>query len=1226
MNPAPLDVFGCPLGGISLIEASAGTGKTWNLCGLYLRLLLERGLQVQQILVVTFTNAATAELRERIRSRIVETLTRLRGALPAAADPFVDRLLETLRTHHALADTDMVLRLELALQTFDEAAIHTIHGFCQRALADTAFAAGLPTSLQLLADDTEMRMQVVHDFWRRHVASDTLAPALAAHLLRLGDSPPRYAQLLQRQLAKPLSELIWPAGIDTATVPDLSALMSVHAQARASWPAQRSAIVDTLTAALGSLNGTSYKAGSVSEAAAAWDSLLSTDDPMAGDPKAAKHELLRSSVLVRRTRKNQTTPAHPFFDLAEQWSTLRQAALVALALTRWRLLRQLLVDGPPALRRAKRERRVIAFDDMLHNVYERLVASPDLAGALRTRFPAALIDEFQDTDPLQFAIFKAVYGGSGAPLFLVGDPQQAIDSFRNADLHTYLQGRSEATVEYSLSDNQRSTQALLDGLNALFGANDRAFVLPGLEYRPVACGAKPRPLLRDDSAPRAALQLWQLPDASEGQPLTKPQAMQLAADACAGEIARLLESAQRGVTTLDDRPLAAGDIAVLVRSHAQGARMRLALAQRAVGSVELSQASVYASTEALDLATVLAAIVQPAREGLLRAALATELLGRDACAIEAMSADAAAGLAFMTRCIEARQTWLQQGIGPMLRQWMVREGVHARLLARPDGERRLTNLLHLCELLHQASQAEVAHADPEALLRWLHQRRAEAGSDEAAQLRLESDRDLVQIVTIHRSKGLEYPMVFCPFLFDGRPGHVPAGVEGLEYHDARGAPVIDLRSAEEIGDVDESLIKQQLGLERAAENLRLVYVALTRAVQRCHVVVGRYQTGRHGSTTESARALLNWLVTGQGHAPHEWLLKPPAVDLGQAWNAFAAKRAPQIGLAALPDPGAGVASPPPERDATLAALAPPRHIARGWRVGSYSSLTHGSRHEGAAVDHDLRAPDLASALADSSPAAAAAFMVQDNDILHFPRGPTAGECLHRVFERIDFTDPTGWPAAIDSALRGQPPGRGASAPAALHVMLRSMLEDVLHTALPGAGRLCDVPRLQRLVELEFNLPSNGLKAGRLAALLCEHGYPVPPLAFGTLDGYLRGFIDLVFEQAGRFHVLDWKSNHLGMTPADYGGASMARAMDAHGYHLQYLLYSVAVHRYLQQRVPDYCYEDHYAGVTYLFVRGVRPGWTDATGQPAGVYRHRPSRRAIEALSALLGGSAGKERR
>ena len=214
----PLDVFTCPLGGIRLIEASAGTGKTWNICALYLRLLLERQLDVQQILVVTFTKAATAELRDRIRSRIVQTLDELRapGTAAAAGDPFVGDLLAGLRSVHALDDKAMRLRLDAALQAFDEASIFTIHSFCQRALGDAPFTAGVPMKLEAMQDDTELVMEVVHDFWRRHVAADTVSAALVAHLLSRKDTPERFAKLLKRQLAKPLSTAIWPADIDTA--------------------------------------------------------------------------------------------------------------------------------------------------------------------------------------------------------------------------------------------------------------------------------------------------------------------------------------------------------------------------------------------------------------------------------------------------------------------------------------------------------------------------------------------------------------------------------------------------------------------------------------------------------------------------------------------------------------------------------------------------------------------------------------------------------------------------------------------------------------------------------------------------------------------------------------------------------------------------------------------------------------------------------------------------
>ena len=1221
MTAAPLNVFNCPLDGISLIEASAGTGKTWNICGLYLRLLLERGLEVQQILVVTFTNAATAELRDRIRNRIVETLARLRATGPTAPDPFVDTLLQTLRSRPASGlagastDEDRALRLDLALQTFDEASIFTIHGFCQRALGDTPFTAGMPMALELLTDDAEMRLEVVHDFWRRRIAGRTLAPTLASHLLDRGDTPRRYAELLKRQLAKPLSRPIWPAAIDSPTLLDMPAIAAAHAAARAQWLADRDAILGSVLDALPGLNGNRYKPASVASAAAGWDALLGQTDALAPSSKADKLELLTTDKLKPNKGKPPPRP-HPFFDLASALLALREAAAQSLALDRLRLLRDLLAEGPVELRQAKRARRVVAFDDMLFNLHERLTQTTGLPAALRARFPAALIDEFQDTDPLQFAIFNAIYGDASSPLFLVGDPKQAIYSFRNADLPTYLQARNQATAQYTLGQNQRSSQPLLDALNALFGANERSFMLPGLDFLPVGYGDKPRKLLLGQTeAARAALQLWRLPHDAQDEPLTKQQARHAAASACAAEIARLIGQSQR--ISIGEQPLSAGDIAVLVRSHAQGGEMRRALAALGVGSVELSQASVYASPDAEDLARVLAAILEPTRERLLRAALATDLIGLDARAIESVSTDEASLLGWVTRFAGYREQWLQRGVGVMLRALMTdlggrdpSEGLSERLLRRADGERRLTNLLHLGECLHEAAQTQ---SSPQALLQWLQTQRSEDRRDDAAQLRLASDRHLVQIITVHKSKGLEYPVVFCPFLWDGHPGGSSQSLEGSEYHDADQQPVIDWRS----GDVVKSeldAIKAQVKLSRAAENLRLVYVALTRAVHRCYLVVGNYRSnGKNPSTHESCHSLLNWLVAGQGQSPASWMqnkLKPE--DIAPAWDEFAQRNAPQIGLATLPQDPPVPFQPPRPAPETLAALAPPAQIPAGWWLGSYSSLAHGARHEGAAVDHDLRLPppDTATPLNPAS-------LPDEDDILNFPRGPVPGECLHEVFERIDFEDPGSWPEVIATALRNRPQNLPGGDTTLAPKMITNMLRDVLNTALPGAATLAGLPRRRRLVELEFNLPAKRLSASRLATLMQQQGYPVPPLVFGNLEGYLRGFIDLVFEQGGRFHVLDWKSNHLGLSPADYGQRPMAQAMASNGYHLQYLLYTVAVHRYLQQRLPDYDYEQHVGGVLYLFVRGVRPDWLDDQGQPCGVYAHRPTRQTVEALSALM---------
>jgi exodeoxyribonuclease V beta subunit len=1233
-NATALDVFNCPLAGTQLIEASAGTGKTWNICGLVLRLLLEQRLAVQDILVVTFTNAATAELRERIRSRVVTTLAALRGNSVAAADPFVMPLLHSARQQHGLQDDDMALRLDLALQTFDEASIFTIHGFCQRALADAPFTAGMPMVQTLLEDDRELVLQVATDFWRRHVAGGDIAPELAAHLLDHGDSPARCAALLKRRLAKPLSQLSWPAELDAAPAGapiDSTALAQAWAHARRLWQQDRDAIVSTVQGALPRLNGRVYKAGSVEIAAHSWDALFTDSSAAPSTTDLPKLDLLGSTRL--QPKKNQApVPPQPFFNAAQAWLDEHAQLRQRLDLARLRLLRELLTWGPQALREAKRERRVQAFDDMLFNLHQRLAAPEGaaLARTLRARFPAALIDEFQDTDPLQFAIFSRLYAGTGAPLFLVGDPKQAIYSFRNADLHIYLHARQQTQAQYTLAQNQRSTPALLDALNALFGANPQAFMLAGLDYTAVSSGPKPRAVLVDTTEPRAALQVWTLPESAAGTPLPKADAAQAAAQACAGEIARLLRGGLHGQITLDGHALRAADIAVLVRSHSQGAMARRALAALGVGSVEHSQASVFASADARELEQVLRGVLEPTREPVLRAALATALLGGQAGELHTLANDDAATAAAVQRYVGYRQLWQQRGVGVMLRQWRVAEQVSQRLLARPDGERRLTNLLHLGECLHEAS---ATHRAPEALCRWLQGQRTQGRSDEATQLRLASDRNLVQIVTIHKSKGLEYPFVFCPFLWDGHGGSTGSAGDGLDYHDADGQPVLDMRSLDK---TQAQAIKASLALQRAAENLRLVYVALTRAVHRCHLVVGLYASGRGGSTAEARRGPLSWLVAGAGFSPAGWHRKPvTAPALQAAWTALAAAQAPHIAIAPLPaGPHLGV---PPQSPAAeqIAALPAPRHIDPGWAIGSYSSLTQGARHEAAALDHDLRLlPGPEGAVAtesatesdvDTAVDTAAGLSVElsvqmpldiaANDILRFPRGAVAGECLHAVFEHIDFTQPATWPGAIGAALAAHPaPWRDPTEAHRGPAMLQGLLAQVLHTPLPGGAVLAQVPPARCLVELEFDLPVPRLGATALAGWLHQHGYASPGLTFGQLRGHLRGFIDLVFEHAGRFYVLDWKSNHLGDTQADYGPAHLARAMDRQGYHLQYLLYCVALHRHLAQRLPGYDHAAHFGGVLYLFVRGVRPHWPGH-----GVFAHRPTLATLQHLSALLNG-------
>jgi exodeoxyribonuclease V beta subunit len=1250
-RPEPLDVFTCALSGVNQIEASAGTGKTWNICALYVRLLIERDLNADQILVVTFTEAATAELHERIRGRLAE----LARAIElddgsdcdghSYGDPFVAQLLNTTLGPGGIDRELAAKRIRRALSAFDQAAIHTIHAFCKRALQEAPFAAAMPFAFELVADDAAFRFELAAQYWRERVEPVAAAyPAFAAWLVARGASPLELDAQLARRLKKPLAQLRWGASGSTPPTLDAQAEDDARAHfdaAHALWCEQRATIERLLGDAQAVLKQTTHKPEAVRAALDAWARYFAEGDCHAPPPREALR--LTATTLAKAVKVKFAPPEHPFFVLADTLAQVSQTA-EATHRARWlALLAWWLDEAPGALTAMKRTRRLASFDDLLANLHRALGEHPWLAKTLRARYPAALIDEFQDTDPVQFAIFERIFAsaddqGQMGPLFLVGDPKQAIYSFRAADLHTYLAARHAATARYTLAVNQRSTAPLVEACNRIFGANPRAFVLDGLDYTSVRAAERVRKPLIDETDPAredgadGALRIWMLP--SGEATLLKRDAQRQAAQACAAEIVRLLRGAREGGVALGDTPLAPADIAVLVRTHKQGSLMKRMLAAWGVGSVELAQASVFATLDAEQLERVISAVDAPGDLRRLRAALASDWFGLDAHALARLAqlADAPArthadeATAWVERFARYRSLWLERGFATMWYTLMRELAIGERLVAGPDGERRLTDVNHLAEL---ASARASAYPGIAPTLRWLAAERARGGGEDA-QLRLESDRDLVQIVTVHKSKGLEYAVVFCPFLGDGaRMAGTSRGLpEAREYHDdvSGGARAV-LHYGCEGSEAERA--DCEAAREEAAERTRLVYVALTRAVYRCYLVAGVYLSSR--STKESRRSVLNWLVAGDGRAFEAWADDPPeAQAIDAAWAALAGG---PITRAPLPSPPRRI---PLAREAGssrhFVARSSRRTLTETWRIASFSSLAAAAARRPRETIDDEPRPDhdaLASAQRDgplllesvwppvlARPARTHAELLADNDILAFPRGAAAGECLHRMFELADFSDSASWPAAIERALAERPVAADAQTSARLPAMMARLIADVTATEFAPGVTLAALDPECRLTEWPFLFVSPSLELGRLSALLARHGYPEIALEPATLAGYIKGFIDLVFEHEGRFWIVDWKSNHLGASAADYGMAALEAAMAHHAYHLQALLYTVALHRYLKARQPRYDYDAHIGGYAYLFVRGVRPGWLDGPAH-AGAYVRRPARELIEALDGLM---------
>lgn len=1262
------------LSGHHLIEASAGTGKTWTMVALVLRLVLERAVPLPKILIVTFTKAAAAELRGRLRARLSDAHHALvTGETPN--DESLMPLINVSRARSGVDDGTLIKRLQWALAGFDEAAIHTIHAFCQQALGDAAFAAQLPLALDLQEDDNLGRGEAIADRWRqavhegaiRGVEGNTvwpLTPSLLASMAHRHETPPAWVPWSQALDNAPLAWQRWPdAPTDVAALK--AQLDDLFAQAATRWRSERAPVLACLTAMMDAgVSQQSHKPAKVAIAMSEWDRYLSQ-----GDSLRPLHWDTAKLLTFQGVRVNLPDAyKHPFFGLASDLQTAHQALSLALLAQSRQVIRAVLHDAHQRLRDAKHRQRSVTFHDMLTRLHERLMHEPGLATVLRARYPVALIDEFQDTDALQLAIFRKIYPHASkdqdatpepstpqGPVVFVGDPKQAIYAFRGADLQSYISARREATSLSTLVENQRSTPAMVSALHAIFTRHDHPLGHPELTYHAVSAAPRQRPDFLDQrqAEPRlldrdAAMTLWKLPADDQDGPLTRRQAQAVAVAACAREVASMLVASQTGHVHLGGAPLKGCHVAILVQSHQQGQVMRAALAEVGVAAVELSRRSVFHTQEARELSWLLQGILAPQDMMKLRTALATEMMGTKAEALAAtLQGDAESG-ALLDSTHAQFSAWLalwqRHGIAPMLMTAFDEVNLAARMLVKADGERRMTNWLHLVERLHEAAQAQIT---PAALMRWFEGERGAVAAGDAATLRLESDRELVQIVTVHRSKGLQWPVVFAPFLWFEKKDTPRSSWQS--YHEDDGQHVLDFRRGV-LPEAEADAVAARVRLESAEQQLRLIYVALTRAVYRCVLVVdGHVRPAGNKTDNTNLKSKLNWLVAGGGRTLASWLVtegkaKQKAADLlarrqaiEQGWVAAAVQAGAQ-GIALVELPASFPAQPrlTPGVAAAVVQRVGSGPIRAAWRVTSFSAWT--AHRVGSAW------PDAASAKTTSDPTPSPT--LSPDDFLHFPKGPSAGDTLHAMLERVDFAAPDTWPWAAAQALQRFPPAGlksdglaasprllapedDASTPPSGEAMLVHLLANLTQTPLNRSATqaepillLADVQRGQRLNELAFDLRLHEGRLGDLVRWMQGHRMPMPSLDPALLaerfKGHLRGVIDLVFEHRGRFHVVDWKSNHLGWHPSDYHHDGMAQAMVAHGYHLQHLIYAIAWRRHLQRLVQRHDVDHLWGGAYVLFLRGMRPHWQQPDGRACGVTHWRWPGETLDEAAGCLG--------
>ncbi len=1189
----PLDLKTIDISGLNLIEASAGTGKTWTIAALYILILLEKELRPEQILVVTYTKAATAELRDRIRRRISTTLELYTSGRPASDDALEQLLMSDRPQNRDRAR----LLLTRALYSFDDAAIFTIHGFCQRALLENAFESGSLFDSEMITDQSAIIRQVCDDFWRSRIL--TQPDEFVERLVAEKYNPEKLAAPFYGHYQNPDLKVI-PQGQDSDLTPLIAQRNSLYSNFCELWKAERNIILELLVQS--GLHQGSYSPKQISAAAEivnSWVAGATADIP------CGKLEFFSARKIASKpTKTTKFIPEHAFFPISQQLFDATEAIADAYRnkLIACRLDLKEWLASELSLRKKVLNQR--CFDDLLLDLYLALEAENGAAFAarLRERYRAALIDEFQDTDPLQWNIFKRIGSECGYPLFLIGDPKQAIYSFRGADVFAYLNAGNNVHDDkrLTLGTNFRSVPALVTAVNKLFSARPDPFLCAEIPFNSVGAGRSSNDALLQNGMPASPpLHVWIYPRDDQSKAEVKPVAVEQTVQAVAGEIVRLLEAGRYSLSVDGlTRPLRPGDIAVLVKSHKQAERIQQALLMRGVPSVQQGSATIFRTAEALDLLRILRAVAEPGRERLLREALLTGVIGLTANQVAAFvdcSGEDPEWEAWLLRFHDLHAAALAGGVVAVVSRLLSNCGVRSRVLARVDGERCLTNIMHCCELLHQAEHEQGKSIS--GSINWLERRISGDQKDDAALLRLETDDNAVKISTIHASKGLQYPVVFVPFAWDPPSGRT----DRVMFHNPDGELVLDL--------AEEDEHKKLAKAERNAEAVRLLYVALTRAEFRCYFVWG--------------------CISGALDSPLFNLLHGEKVEKEN--KVFAALSDTQIlehvrDLAASGDSDISAELMPPETTGityceetvqrepfacrTLSTL--PRD---DWRVASFSGMLSGVGHTFQPRDHDnLVSGTMTDKVEEFEPAS------NGLTIFDFPKGAKAGTCLHEIFEQMDFAD---LKKNDISAIT-----RAALAFNGFHEYwlptVCKMVSDVAAAPVIRDDPDFSLSRLRKgswQSEMEFYLPLSQLAPETIRSLfdglLDNQLFPdfhevLSNLSFRRSRGMLQGFIDLVFEHAGRYYIIDWKSNHLGHRSNDYGQGQMRESMAHSAYILQYHLYSLALDRLLQLRLPNYDYETHFGGAIYIYLRGVT-----GSDSLSGIYHDRPApefiRRAAKSM-------------
>lgn len=1176
----PLDPFHIDLEKTTLIEASAGTGKTYTITTLYCR-LVANGYPVESILVVTFTEAAAAELKLRIRTRILNTLAGIAGDL--FAHPDEDDLVRFLGSHK---DLPLIRRrLELALTCFDQASIMTIHSFCLKVLKETAFESRSLFDIELMPDRSLFLRQVSFDFFMGHV--NHLDRVFLSYLDQQQITPQSFAVSFNQVVSKPDLILNPPVATFENVFDDYrKTLKKIH-----DILLNRAGEIIELIQNHKGLDKRSYSKKNVP----AWLEASCLQIDQQGEntlfKMTEKGDALYKFTQTRiglKTKAGVTPPDHEFFDLCEQLLSFYEVFknnLISLKI-------EFLTFFSTELDKMKKAQGVCFFDDLVNDLAAALEKqdAQNLQIAVRQTYKACLIDEFQDTDPRQYDIFSKIFSSPGTPFFMIGDPKQAIYAFRGGDIFAYLKASKESDQRFTLEKNYRSAPLLVKGINAVFSGSVNPFLYEPIEFLKVTTPATAKDTLVEKDAVVPPLQFCFFQREKQALDrqgfISKDTAAGIIPKLVATDILSLLQSDILMINSHSPDPQQPSpeDIAVLVRTNLQAEQIQNALSHHNIPSYLSKSGSVFDSHQAIDLHDILWAVINPDLKGGIKAALCTSVFKFSSDKILALDRDEDLFFAWQDRFREYKRIWETKGFVSMIMALFHSDEAFLKTNLGID-ERGLTNFYHLNELISQACLKQ--QLSPYYLLKWYARQLFKDLRDEFSdELRLESDKKAVAIVTIHKSKGLEYPIVYLPYLWEGarKSSH-----ENILFHD----PEKDHRLTLDIGSKEITNSQNYFEKEEKAEQRRLLYVALTRASSLCRIIWGGFKSVEtsalgsllHLNGCKDDHAMINDLEQLQSIADQSILVQPQ----------------PQSHELPKHFIDRAVSHP-----FVLSARKMTREIRAAWKMSSFSAIVHSPHVEAFPVrekaDEDGPGPLITLAL--------------------FPKGAGSGDLFHSIFETLDFT---ARPKDIQTLVRSKFDMFGFLNPDQIQMgetSIRQVLETRLTDEISGETSgfcLKDIHSLQRFNEMEFTFPIRSFQISSVQKAfeqsdpkfkISGYGKKLSQLTAQSFKGFLKGFIDLVIHHEGRWYIIDYKSNYLGDTYDQYSQDAMFEAMSDHHYFLQYYLYLVALHRYLTLRVKDYDYDTHFGGVFYLFIRGMHP----EHGSQYGVFFDRPAKVIISRLS------------